>query len=193
MLREGDPLPDAVRDLSVTARDGARVAVRSLFAEGPALVVLLRQFGCVGCSEQVHGLLPRLAELSALAVRVVLVASSPHEHIQAFIDERGLAGHAVEVVADPALDLYRALDLPRSFWATHGPSALVGFLRAVTHGHTPGRQDGDAFQQGGAVLLDDRGVVRWIHRSHSIADHADPSDVIEAALVLRSEAAVNVP
>jgi|HubBroStandDraft_6_1064221.scaffolds.fasta_scaffold269861_2 peroxiredoxin len=179
------PAPEALREAVLVARDGRRFPFHELLGARPLLAVFLRQFGCIGCAEQVHGLLPRLPEIAALGVRAVLIGSGAPDHIGAFLERHGLADKAIELFTDPALDAYRAAELRRSAWATHGPGALVDFVRALTHGHRPGRVDGDAYQQGGALLVDDDGTIAWAHTSDRLGGHADPADVVDAVLALR--------
>ena len=191
MARAGEQVPDALREAELHARDGRRLRFGELLGERPVLLVFLRQFGCIGCAEQVHGLLPRLPEIAALGVRAVLIGSGPPDHIDAFLERHGLADKSIELFTDPALEAYRAAGLGRSVWATHGPGALVGLpVRAFTHsGHRPGRGDGDAYQQGGALLLDEGGAIVWAHRSDRLGGHADPSDMVDAVLALRLQRA----
>jgi peroxiredoxin len=185
MMRTGEPLPAALRDATVVAPDGRRLPFGELLGGRPVLVLFLREFGCIACAEQVHEIAPRLAEIAALGVRVVLVGNGPHERAGAFLEHHALADKPVELVTDPTLAVYRAAGLQRSAWATHGPFALADFLRALGHGHRPGRVEGDLRQQGGACLLDEAGVVVWAHRSTSLGDHPDPADIVDAVLALR--------
>lgn len=183
-MQPGAPIPEALLAATLVARDGRRVSFAELVAAGPTLAVFIRHFGCIGCAEQVHVLLPRLGELEALGVRVALVGSGPPDHLDAFVERHDLADKPAEVLTDPTLVAFAAAGLRRSFWATWGPSAIVEFLRAFTHGHRPGPTDGDMLQQGGAVLVDG-GRVAWAHRNESLGGHAAPADVVDAALRLR--------
>ena len=186
MVRAGEPLPAVLRDATVVAPDGRRLPFGDLAAGGrPVLILFLREFGCIGCAEQVHDLAPRLAEIAAQGVRVVLVGNGPHERAGAFLEHHALADKPVELWTDPSLAVYRAAGLARSAWATHGPFALRDFLRALGHGHRPGRIEGDLRQQGGALLVDDAGVVVWAHKNRSLGDHPDPADLVDAVLALR--------
>jgi peroxiredoxin len=182
MTKRGEPLPEALRRATVVAADGRRFPFGDLAAGRPALIFFIRHFGCIGCADQVHGLAPRLPELAALGVRVVLVGSGPPDHIEAFLERHALADKQVEVVTDPSLEAFHAAGLARSVWATWGPAAIVDFVRAFARGHRPGPTDGDLNQQGGAILVGDDGRVAWSHTNESLGDHADPSDAVDAAL-----------
>jgi peroxiredoxin len=183
----GEVIPRPVGATVVTDARGAEAKLSSFWEGGPCLLVLLRHFGCVGCAEQVTELAPRLDELARAGVRVVLVGNGTREQLTAFVERHALGGAAVEVVTDPSLRAYEAMGLVRSAWATVGPRALYELARAMGEGHPHRPVEGDPTQQGGVILVDARGVVRFIHRNRSLGDHAAASDLVEAALRLAIE------
>ena len=130
-------------------------------------------------------LLPRLAELKALEVRVVLVANGPVEALPAFVRQHALEGRGVTMVTDPSLQSFRAAGLLRP--RLHGLRAAVDALRALGAGYAPGRPAGDALQLGGAVVLDEAGRIVYYHRGRSPGDLADSNDIVHAALALLVE------
>jgi hypothetical protein len=132
-------------------------------------------------------LAPRLGDLARVGVRTVLVGNGMPDQLATFVERHALKGAPVELVTDPSLGLYAALELRRSAWATIGPRALVDMARAMTAGHPHRPVEGDRTQQGGVLLVDGRGIVRFFHRNRSLGDHADTSDLVEAALKLRIE------
>jgi len=180
----GERVPDDVAEARVLEASGAEVRVGSFWDRQPCLLVVLRQFGCVGCAEQVRELAPRLFELSRVGVRTVLVGSGSIEQCAAFAVRNALDGAPALLVTDPSLGLHRALGLVRSAWATVGPRALLETARAMAAGHPHRAAEGDRTQQGGALLVARSGVVRLFHRSRSIGDHLPASDLVHAALLL---------
>ena len=78
------------------------------------------------------GLLPRLDELEALGVNVMLVGNGPVEALPAFVREHGLERRAVTVVTDPSLAAFRAAGLRRPRF--HGVRAAIEALRALGAG-----------------------------------------------------------
>lgn len=186
--RVGAPVDRSIADTRVLDAAGALVAVGSFWAKGPCLLVLLRHFGCVGCAEQMTELAPRLEDLAHAGVRTVLVGNGTPEQLAEFVERHALRGAPVEAVTDPSLGLYAALELRRSAWATIGPRAIVEIARAMTAGIPHRPVEGDSTQQGGVLLVDGRGIVRFFHRNRSLGDHADTSDLVEVALRLRIEA-----
>lgn len=186
--RVGAPVDRSIADTRVLDATGASVAVGSFWAKGPCLLVLLRHFGCVGCAEQMKELSPRLGDLAHAGIRTVLVGNGTPAQLADFVERHALRGAPVEAATDPSLGLYAALELRRSAWATLGPRALVEIARAMTAGIPHRPVEGDSTQQGGVLLVDGRGIVRFFHRNRSLGDHADTSDLVEAALRLRIEA-----
>lgn len=180
----GEPVSQAVADARVVDPSGNKVRLRSLWAEQPCLFVFLRHFGCVGCSEQLSDLVPRLGEIARAGVRTVLVGNGSREQQGGFIERHALGSSPTVVMTDPTLEAYGRLSLTRSLWATLGPRALVETARAMAQGHPHLPVLGDRTQQGGVLLVDRRGVVRLYHASRSIGDHPSASDLVDAALRL---------
>ena len=186
-LRVGDRVPPALADAQVLDATGAPRRLGGFWADRACLILLLRHFGCVGCAEQVTELAPRLDELARAGLRTVLVGNGSPEQLAAFVERHALAGLPVETVTDPTLSVHALLDLRRSAWATLGPGALVGFARAVAAGHPHRGTEGDGMQQGGALIVDERGIVRLQHRNRSLGDHLPASDLVQTALELEIE------
>jgi peroxiredoxin len=183
-------VPGALGTARVLERDGREVALESLWKERDALVVFVRHFACAGCSEHVTELGARLGELDALGVRTVLVGCGDPAHIDGFIERQRLGDKKVEVYTDPSLEAFRRAGLERSRWGTFGPVAITQLLRAMINGHSNGSPQGDRTQQGGTLLVDKDGIVRFYDRGESIGDHAPVVEVVDAALVLRATGSV---
>lgn len=182
-------LPDAVRDIELQDAVGARQRLGDAL-NGPALLVLLRHYGCIGCEELLTSLKPHLSLFSALNIRVVLIGNGSVEQLQAFQERMHLRPSAdLSVLTDPELKAYRALELKRSFWAAAGAGAWLGELQAMGRGFRRGSIQGDALQQGGLLLLDDAGGVRFEHRSETQTDHVDWGVLLAAANRLGAEQA----
>jgi hypothetical protein len=176
--------PPTLADAVVLDRGGRGRRLGELWEKQPCVVVMLRHFGCIGCDVTVTELAPRLAELHAAGARTVLVGNGPPAAIDGFVERHALADKPVDVFTDPTLAAFRAAGLLRSAWATFGPRAIVDYLRAIGAGFVPRRTEGDYFQQGGALVVDAGGRVVFHHVSTHLADHADGSDLVDAALAL---------
>ena len=81
-------------------------------------------------------------------------------------------GITATLFTDPGRRSYAALGLERSFglWKSLGRGH-----RATKAGFRQGKIQGDAWQQGGVVLFDREGNVRWKHADSGAGDQADLS------------------
>ncbi|HEY6909308.1 MAG TPA: peroxiredoxin-like family protein [Myxococcales bacterium] len=86
----------------------------------------------------------------------------------------------VAVLTDPGRKSYDAAGLKRSFAATLSPTSAVNFVRAVRRGFRQGRILGDAWQQGGALVVRPGGEVVFRHVSSAPGDHASASTLLAA-------------
>ncbi len=175
-------MPEALLDAVVTDAEGRRRPLRDLVGGRASVVVFLRHFGCVGCSKHVAAIAPRLHELELLGVNVVMVGNGRPENIAGFVARHGLEGAGVTIVSDPERGSYGAAGLRRAWLGTFGGRALYSQLRALGEGYQQHRSDGDHLQQGGAVVVDERGLITYAHRSEYIADNAEPVELVDAAL-----------
>ena len=119
-----------------------------------------------------------------MGIRTVLIGNGPPASIEDFIERFLLVAKPVTVVTDPQLESFRAAGLVRSWWATIGPRALWDFARETGRGHLNRRVDGDARQQGGTLLVDNKGQLVWYHRNESMGGYPSTVDVVDAALRL---------
>ena len=71
---------------------------------------------------------------------------------------------------DPGRASYKALGLRRSFGLM---KSLGRGRRAMASGFRQGKTAGDVWQQGGVVLFDEGGAVRWKHVDDGAGDAAD--------------------
>lgn len=189
----GEPVPVSLADYKVLDRQGCEIIVGSLWAGGSTLLIFLRPFGCSCCNEQISELAPRLEELHELGVRTVLVGSGDPHIIDRVVERFALSGKKVEIVTDPGLAAFKAAGLRRSFWATYGPLAIWDMIRAIGHGHFSHLGEGDALQQGGALLIDADGKLAWCHKSISRGGHAPSVEIVEAAMRLVLKQAASSP
>ncbi|HEY8039663.1 MAG TPA: peroxiredoxin-like family protein [Polyangiaceae bacterium] len=180
----GRPVPPALAGAVVLDARGQPRPLGACWKDGPCVLVLLRHFGCIGCDTQVADLAPRLHELRAAGARTVLVGNGPPDAIADFVARHALGDKDVEVFTDPSLAAFRAARLLRSAWATYGPRSIADYARALVGGFAPHRTLGDALQQGGALVVDAGGTVVLHRVARSLGDHADASDLVDAALAL---------
>jgi hypothetical protein len=82
------------------------------------------------------------------------------------------------VFTDPSRRSYKAAGLVRNFGI--GLGTVAPFLQALRQGHRQGATKGDAFQQGGVLIVDTGGAVQWRHTDSGAGDSAEPADVLAA-------------
>jgi peroxiredoxin len=181
-VRIGDPVPPQLADAPVLDAKGEASRLGDCWAAGPAALVFLRHFACLACTEHVTVLAPRLHELTRLGLRVVYVGNGEPRYIEAFVERNAIDPEVVEVITDPSLAAHRALELRRSFGTTYGLHALWNVGRALVSGFRPSTIEGDAYQQGGVLVVDRDGRVAYLHRDQATGDHASTTDVIAAAM-----------
>lgn len=84
------------------------------------------------------------------------------------------------VYTDPELAVYRAAELKRSVARTLDPRGWLKGVKAFTEGHRQGRTQGDAWQQGGVLVVASSGQVRWHHASDLPGDNASAAQILDA-------------
>lgn len=171
--------------------EGRATCVGDLWRPRGAVLVFLRHFACPGCWEQTDALAARLPELARLDLPVAFVGLGSVEALARFVEGVRLRGSTARFFTDPDGGAHRAAGLSRSGWGTFGPRAVASALRGYARGFGARRRadDGDVLQQGGALVVDGAGALRFAHRGRHPGDLAAASAVVEAALRLRGAAA----
>ena len=162
----------------VTIQDerGTAVELGSLWRDKPAVLVFMRHFGCIHCRDHVAELLALRPAIAARAEMFLIGNGSP-SFIAGFRDQTGWPG---AIYTDPSLAAYRAAELVRSVGATLDPRSLGNAARALFRGARQGRTQGDQWQQGGVVVVDTAGTVRWRHASNRPGDNASGAQILAA-------------
>lgn len=175
-------IPPALAECDVEDSEGTTTSIGSLAAEQATLLVFVRHFGCIGCSENMGLLAPRFTELSDLGVRVVVVGCGPTLFIDGFKERHNLLFSPAEVYTDPSLASHRAAGLMYGLSGGFKPKALIEMGRAFINGHVSSGNQGDIKQQAGAVFIDQNGLVQLYHRNDSLGDHVSGQAIVDAAL-----------
>jgi peroxiredoxin len=168
----------------VKDRDGQTIHLGDFWSDQPALLIFLRHFGCIGCSEHVCELSPHIETFDQLGIRVVFIGNGRPDFIKGFMERQGLYGKPVTIVSDPSLAVYKIAHMKRSLWGTMGPLGMRDALRAWGKGHWQNSIEGDVSQMGGSLLVDTNGEVAYNHISQSLSDHPHTSDLMDAAMHL---------
>ncbi len=105
-MRVGKLVPESLASSTVLDREGRQILLESFWAEGPAVLVFMRHFGCLCLSAQITELSPRLFELHQLGIRTVFIGNGAADFIDGFIERFGLADKKIEIVTDPPLEAF---------------------------------------------------------------------------------------
>jgi hypothetical protein len=184
MIQAASTLSDPLKLCALHAANGDPYTVGELCSERCTLLLFVRHFGCIGCSENIGLLAPRFQELSDLGVRVVIIGVGAPNFIEGFQERHNLLFGPAEIFVDESLATHQAAELTYGRWAGLGPRAWVEMGRAFVSGHVSGAVQGDIQQHAGALLVDAQGVVQLYHRNRSIGDHVSGSQLVEVALAM---------
>ena len=175
-------LPETLLGAAVQSCNGEPITVGSLLSGQPTLLLFVRHFGCIGCSENIAGIAPRFSELHQLGVRIAIIGCGAPMFIEGFIERHRLIGEPIEVYTDESLEVHKAAKLHYGSWGGFGPRGLLEMTRAFIGGHTAGPVEGDTKQQAGAIFVDSNGIVQLYHRAQSLGDHVDSVHLVDTAI-----------
>jgi len=181
-LRVGARLPDALVHATVLDHAGASVELGELRGLGPAVFVFLRHFGCTACTEHVSMLMPAIAHLPALGVRIVFVGNGAARYIDGFVERNGVLTDIARVVTDPSLKAFDAAGMVRSRWSTFGPRGLLNLARSLARGFKQTTIEGEPLQQGGVIVVAADGTIAYVQVEQAAGDHAPNDEVVAAAM-----------
>jgi hypothetical protein len=116
-------------------------------------------------------------KLTAAGVDLAVIGNGTPNFIAGFREQTGYQG---ALYTDPTLALYRAAQLKRGITKTLDPRALGKTIAAFRNGHRQGRTQGDAWQQGGVLVVAPDGRVLWHHASERPGDNATVAQIVAA-------------
>ena len=116
-------------------------------------------------------------KLTAAGVDLVVIGNGTPNFIAGFRDQTHYAG---PIYTDPSLAVYRAAQLKRGAARTFDPRALGDTIGAFMRGQRQGRTQGDAWQQGGVLVVAPDGEVKWHHASERPGDNATAAQILSA-------------
>ena len=119
----------------------------------------------------------KIDAIHAAGAEVHVIGNGTPNFIAGFREETGWKG---PVYTDPSLAVYKAAQLERGVGKTLDPRSLGGAFRALVHGQRQGRTQGDAWQQGGALVIATDGTIRFHHISKRPDDTASPEQILAA-------------
>ena len=177
-------IPETLSDCCVVNANGDEFTIGDLINQRVTLLLFVRHFGCIGCSESMGKITPRFKELNRLNVRILIIGCGASRFINGFMNRNRLYAEPVEVFTDDRLKAHQAAELYYGIWGGFGPRALIEMARAFVSGYVSGPVEGDFKQHAGAILVNSQGEVQLYHRNRSLGDHLNNQHLIDAALKL---------
>jgi hypothetical protein len=143
-----------------------------LSLEKGVFLIFLRHFGCSFCRETLKEL-NQFLQTSQKEIKICLVHQSSAERGEEFLSSYFAPElwSRIHHLSDPDCRVYRAFALPRSNWKQmiNLSSVVRGFQAAILRRHGVGRLEGDGFQMGGALFLQNRQVT-WRQKTAGVGD-----------------------
>ena len=116
-------------------------------------------------------------QLKAKGADVYVIGNGTPNFIEGFRDQTKYTG---PIYTDPSLAVYKAAELKRSAARTLDPRGLAGGVRAFFKGHRQGMTQGDAWQQGGVLVIAPDGTIKYQHASELPGDNATVAQIAAA-------------
>jgi len=128
------------------------------------------------CREQAARFAEAYPTLQALGVDVIGIGNGTAAMARDFQQQFQVP---FPLYTDPSRESFRVAGMQRAFGLNLGSVALA--RRAMAAGHRQGLNAGDPFQQGGVLLIERGGALRFAHADKMAGAHADLADVLAAA------------
>lgn len=166
---------DTAPDLELKDWTGGAVRLSGAWQQGPAVVFFLRHLGCPCTGQQGELIRQDLERFRHAGAVVVVISLGPAERaVRLFA---GLEKPPL-VLIDPEQRAYQAYGLGRGgLWELAGPPVWLTALKALLQGRV-GRPAGDVRQLAGVFLIDQHGIIRYVHRARHSADFPDHEAIL---------------
>ena len=172
-------------DMEVMLSDGTGKRLSSFWQEKPVALVFPRHFGCPFGRRQVAQLRREQNGLKKAGIDVVLVSSGSPAQAEVFRHDYEVP---FTIICDPNRVLFKKYGLrhmdPRDY---RSPRMLVQVVKVLAGGYGYKSGQGSSSQLGGVFIIDTSGKVRFLHIAANAADHPSPQEIIQAAVMLRSQ------
>lgn len=116
-------------------------------------------------------------KLKAAGCDLVIIGNGAPSFIEGFREQTKYDG---PLYTDPTLAAYKAAELKRGVTKTFDPRALGNTIGAFMRGNRQGRVQGDAWQQGGTLVVATDGTVKWHQASDRPGDNATVEQILAA-------------
>lgn len=170
---------DAAPDTEVTAADGTRIKLSSLWQNKVLVLAFTRHFGCPQCKEMLDELVTGYPELMDAGLSLAVVTQGTLDQTKEFCAERA---PGILCLSDPERKVYAAFGLERGTLRQTFLSAQVWksnrTLKKTRGWNTelppPGQ---DSMLMSGTFVIGPDGLVRLPYYYENIADHP-PLDLL---------------
>lgn len=81
---------------------------------------------------------------------------------------------------DPSLEVYKTAQLKRGVTRVLNLKAVMSTVKSLGRGNRQGRTQGDPWQQGGVLVIEPGGEVKWQHASDHPGDNASADQILRA-------------
>lgn len=189
---------DSLKDWVVYDRTGAHTLFDSLCTGKTTIIIFLRHFLDYVTRDYVEDfskIFPHT--LHEKNVRILLIGCAHPKHIGKFVEDTSCP-HAV--YCDPKRLLYQTMGLypqPQDLLGSKSPhvksNAFVGFWQTVWRAMVSMNEQGDTFQQGGQLVLDESGDILFFHRDRHSLDHTPINELLAVAGLPRIDFCTNTP
>lgn len=104
-----------------------------------------------------------------------MIGNGAPNFISAFREDTGYQG---SLYTDPSLETYKILNLKRGVGSLFGFKSLKEGIRAAGSGYLQTEIQGDALQQGGAIIAGPGDVLHYVYQNKEAGDHAPISEML---------------
>lgn len=169
----------AAKVLATSSGDEVNLLEAVSARTSPVLIGWLRHYGCTLCKKKVNDWKP-LSE----SLEIILIGNGTPAEAQKFADEVSLASFpSMSLYSDPSKSTYNALNFSNSISSCLNGPALQKIFVSLQAGNTQTMNPfpKNATQQGGALVVDEAAIVRFLHSDTFAGDDA-AIDALENAI-----------
>ena len=109
--------------------------------------------------------------------QLAIIGNGKPEHIGPF---RKITGYRGILLTDPELKTYKALNFKKSMGSLIGIKSATALMKSVGSGYTSSSVQGNAFQQGGALVVGPGDTVHYVYRSKEAGDEPPVEKMLKA-------------
>ena len=147
---------------------------------------VVRYIGCPPCRYDAHIIGQRINEFKAKNANVFVLMQSDQAHIQEDLERTGEPDLAVEIIADPEMKIYKALDIRAAADKTELRGEGEEYERYLVKGaltkeagYTHGDYEGDELQLPAQFIIDRNGTVLLANYAKSMGGMYTVDELLE--------------